>query len=99
MGIQAYEKASFKPIGRRRGCRVMGGEVYVDRRASEFESPPLREVSAPDTPRKFSKGCLCGNPTRDHALVRPNLRGQVVGVPVPPVPLSEPSREMAPVWV
>ncbi len=55
VGIRAYEKAGFKPIGRRRECRVMGGEVYdeiyMDCLASEFESPTLGEVFAPDTPR------------------------------------------------
>ena len=54
-GIRAYEKAGFKPIGRRRECRVMGGgvydEVYMDCLASEFESPVLGRVLAPDTPR------------------------------------------------
>jgi diamine N-acetyltransferase len=42
-GIRAYEKVGFKPIGRRRECRVMGGEVYdevyMDCLASEFERP------------------------------------------------------------
>ncbi len=42
-GRRAYEKAGFKPIGRRRECRVMGGEVYdeiyMDCLASEFERP------------------------------------------------------------
>ncbi len=55
MGIWAYEKAGFKPIGRRRECRMMGGkvydEIYMDCLASEFESPTLGEVFAPDTPR------------------------------------------------
>ncbi len=55
MGLRAYEKAGFRPIGRRRECRVMGGEVYdevyMDRLASEFESPVLARVFAPDTPR------------------------------------------------
>ena len=43
VGIRAYEKAGFKPIGRRRECRVMGGkvydEIYMDCLASEFERP------------------------------------------------------------
>ena len=28
VGIRAYEKAGFRPIGRRRESRVMGSEVY-----------------------------------------------------------------------
>ncbi len=48
-GIRAYEKAGFKPIGRRRECRVMGGrvydEIYMDCLAPEFERPtaPAKE--------------------------------------------------------
>ena len=42
-GIRAYEKAGFKPIGRRRECRVMGGkvydEIYMDCLAPEFDRP------------------------------------------------------------
>ena len=42
-GLRAYEKAGFKPIGRRRECRVVGGrvydEIYMDCLASEFERP------------------------------------------------------------
>ena len=42
-GLRAYEKAGFKPIGRRRECRVMGGgvydEIYMDCLAPEFERP------------------------------------------------------------
>ena len=52
IGIRAYEKAGFKEIGRRRECRVMGGEVYdeiyMDCLASEFESPALGRIFAPD---------------------------------------------------
>ena len=54
-GLRAYEKAGFKQIGRRRECRVMGGkvydEIYMDCLASEFESPVLGRVFAPDAPR------------------------------------------------
>jgi hypothetical protein len=43
VGLRAYEKAGFKPIGRRRECRVMGGkvydEIYMDCLASEFGRP------------------------------------------------------------
>ena len=55
MGIRAYEKAGFKPIGHRRECRVMGGgvydEIYMDCLASEFSSPVLVRVFVPDAPR------------------------------------------------
>ncbi|MBA3615028.1 MAG: GNAT family N-acetyltransferase [Rubrobacter sp.] len=51
-GIRAYEKAGFKAIGRRRKCRMMGGklwdEVHMDCLSSEFESPVLRRIYAPD---------------------------------------------------
>ena len=43
VGLRAYEKAGFRPIGRRRECRVMGGrvydEIYMDCLAPEFERP------------------------------------------------------------
>ena len=51
-GIRAYEKAGFKEIGRRRQCRMMGGklwdEIHMDCLSSEFESPVLRWIYAPD---------------------------------------------------
>jgi diamine N-acetyltransferase len=51
-GIRAYKKAGFKEIGRRRECRMMGGklwdEVHMDCISSEFESPVLRQIYAPD---------------------------------------------------
>ena len=54
-GLKAYEKAGFKEIGRRRECRVMGGEfwdeIYMDALSTEFESPALGEILAPDEPR------------------------------------------------
>jgi RimJ/RimL family protein N-acetyltransferase len=54
-GQRAYAKAGFKEFGRRRQCRWMGGrlwdEVYMDCLASEFESPVLGRVFAPDQPR------------------------------------------------
>ena len=44
--------AGFKEIGRRRECRMMGGklwdEVHMDCISSEFESPVLRQIYAPD---------------------------------------------------
>ena len=50
-GIRAYQKASFKEIGRRRECRMMGGklwdEVHMDCLSSEFDSPVLRRIYAP----------------------------------------------------
>jgi diamine N-acetyltransferase len=54
-GRRAYEKAGFTEFGRRRQCRLMGGriwdDVYMDCLASEFTSPVLARVFAPDTPR------------------------------------------------
>ena len=51
-GIKAYERAGFKEIGRRRESRMMGGrlwdEIYMDCLSSEFESPMLRRIYAPD---------------------------------------------------
>ena len=51
-GIKAYERAGFKEIGRRRESRMMGGrlwdEIYMDCLSSEFESPVLRRIYAPD---------------------------------------------------
>jgi RimJ/RimL family protein N-acetyltransferase len=51
-GIKAYQKAGFKEIGRRRESRMMGGklwdEVHMDCLRSEFESPVLRRIYAPD---------------------------------------------------
>jgi diamine N-acetyltransferase len=50
--LRAYLKAGFKEIGRRRECRMMGcklwDEVYMDCLSSEFESPVLRRIYAPD---------------------------------------------------
>ena len=51
-GIKAYEKAGFKEIGRRRKSRMMGGklwdDIYMDCLSSEFQSPVLRRVYAPE---------------------------------------------------
>jgi RimJ/RimL family protein N-acetyltransferase len=45
-GLRAYEKAGYRPIGRRRESHMMGGKlwdtVYMECLASEFESPVLR---------------------------------------------------------
>ena len=50
--IKAYQRAGFKEIGRRRKCRMMGGrlwdEIYMDCLSSEFESPVLQRIYAPD---------------------------------------------------
>ena len=54
-GQRAYQKAGFKEIGRRRQCRWLAGrlwdEIYMDCLATEFESPHLSRVFAPDQPR------------------------------------------------
>lgn len=51
-GIRAYEKAGFREFGRRRQCRMTGGklrdEIFMDCLSSEFESPVLRRIYAPD---------------------------------------------------
>jgi diamine N-acetyltransferase len=54
-GQRAYRRAGFKEFGRRRACAWMNGqwwdEVYMDCRASEFESPVLGAIFQPDAPR------------------------------------------------
>ncbi len=54
-GLRAYSKAGFREFGRRRQAQWMGGrlwdEVYMDCLASEFVSPVLAAVFAPDEPR------------------------------------------------
>lgn len=54
-GRRAYEQAGFREFGRRRQCDIMGGgvydEIYMDCIASEFTSPVLARVFAPDEPR------------------------------------------------
>jgi RimJ/RimL family protein N-acetyltransferase len=51
-GVRAYEKAGFKEFGRRRKSRMMGGklwdDIYMDCLSTEFESPVLRRIYAPD---------------------------------------------------
>jgi RimJ/RimL family protein N-acetyltransferase len=69
-GLRAYEKAGFREIGRRRECFRHAGrawdKVYMDCLATEFTSPVLGKVFAPDEPR-----------ARDHARY-----GKVTGPPV-----------------
>jgi RimJ/RimL family protein N-acetyltransferase len=54
-GQAAYRKAGFKEFGRRRQCSLLNGElydlVYMDCLASEFVSPLLARIFAPDRPR------------------------------------------------
>lgn len=54
-GQRAYAKAGFREFGRRRQCVLMGGrlwdEIYMECLASEFSSPVLGRVFAPDEPR------------------------------------------------
>lgn len=51
-GRRAYARAGFREFGRRRACRVVGGRqqdtVYMDCMATEFTSPVLAQVLAPD---------------------------------------------------
>jgi RimJ/RimL family protein N-acetyltransferase len=55
-GLRAYQKAGFREFGRRSASRVFAGrrwdEVYMECLASEFVSPVLDRVLAPDAPRK-----------------------------------------------
>jgi RimJ/RimL family protein N-acetyltransferase len=54
-GQRVYQKAGFKEIGRRRQCRWLNGrlwdEILMDCLATEFSSPVLHRVFAPDKPR------------------------------------------------
>jgi len=55
-GQRAYEKAGFRAFGRRHACHWMGGrlwdEIYMECLASEFESPVLARIFAPDEPKQ-----------------------------------------------
>jgi RimJ/RimL family protein N-acetyltransferase len=55
-GQRAYEKAGFHMFGRRHECHWMGGrlwdEIYMECLASEFESPVLARLFAPDGSEK-----------------------------------------------
>ncbi len=54
-GIRTYQKVGFREMGRRRQGRFMGGrfwdEIYMDCLSSEFESPVLAKIFAPDEPK------------------------------------------------
>ena len=54
-GRRAYEKAGFQEYARRRESHFMGGKlwdtVYMQCLSTEFESPLLHRVFAPDSPR------------------------------------------------
>lgn len=54
-GQHAYRNAGFREFGRRRQGQFMGGKlwdvIYMECLASEFESPVLKDVFAPDVPR------------------------------------------------
>jgi RimJ/RimL family protein N-acetyltransferase len=55
-GRRAYEKAGFREFGRRREADPLAGtrwdEIYMDCLASEFTSPLLARILAPDVPRR-----------------------------------------------
>ncbi|HUZ00009.1 MAG TPA: GNAT family protein [Thermomicrobiaceae bacterium] len=54
-GIRTYQKVGFREIGRRRESHLMGGRLWdvilMDCLATEFVSPVLAAVFAPDQPR------------------------------------------------
>jgi diamine N-acetyltransferase len=54
-GQRAYEKAGFRPSGRRRQCHFMNGRlwdvVFMECLATEFTSPVLGHILIPDQPR------------------------------------------------
>jgi diamine N-acetyltransferase len=54
-GLRAYAKAGFRECGRRRQAKRMGDRlwdvIYMDCMATEFTSPVLAQVFAPDEPR------------------------------------------------
>jgi diamine N-acetyltransferase len=55
-GLRAYQKAGFREFGRRREAVQMGGRlwdvIYMECLASEFVSPVLGRIFAPDEPRQ-----------------------------------------------
>jgi diamine N-acetyltransferase len=54
-GYHAYQKAGFREIGRRTECHWFAGqlwdELYMECLATEFESPVLHRIFAPDAAR------------------------------------------------
>ncbi len=54
-GLRAYTRAGFRVIGRRREAYRRAGRaydvVYMDCLATEFTSPGLDQIFAPDEPR------------------------------------------------
>lgn len=54
-GIRAYEKAGFREIGRRTKCHFVSGRwwdiIHMECLSTEFTSPLLSRVFAPDAPR------------------------------------------------
>ncbi len=73
-GRRAYKRAGFREIGRRRQVQLMGGRlwdtIYMDCLASEFASPVLGRVFAPDEPRPATEGRSTGA-----AIDRPGTDG------------------------
>jgi diamine N-acetyltransferase len=57
-GQRAYVKAGFRECGRRRQCQLMGGKLWdvilMECLATEFTSPVLHAIFAPDVPRANS---------------------------------------------
>lgn len=54
-GLRAYTRAGFREYGRRREARLRQGErwdqIYMEVLASEWESPVMQEMMAPDDQR------------------------------------------------
>jgi diamine N-acetyltransferase len=54
-GRRAYEKAGFREVGRRRQAHLMGGRLWdiilMDCLATDYTSPVLGRILAPDPPR------------------------------------------------
>lgn len=58
--IRAYERVGFRAIGRRRECRLVGGQrwddIYLECLASEFVRPMVGAAFAPNMPRGGAAG-------------------------------------------
>ncbi|MFM9107401.1 MAG: GNAT family N-acetyltransferase [Chloroflexota bacterium] len=54
-GQRCYARVGFREVGRRRECRLLNGvlhdEIYMDMLATEFTSPVLARIFAPDVAR------------------------------------------------